>query len=77
MGNEKTLKRIETEIFDQSYKMWAEGTSDFKPTEELVSNHIAGYGFISDEIDIWYDNLQHFWRWNCKISYPQVSDGKK
>ena len=27
MGNEKTLKRQETEIFDQSYKMWAEGTN--------------------------------------------------
>ena len=66
-----TVDRQHTEIFDQAHKMWAEGTSidtnDTKPKEQDIEKLLALEGFRSDEIDIWFDNLQKFWRWNCKI----------
>ena len=67
-----TVDRKHTEIFDQDRKKWAEGTSidanDTKPKEQDIQKLIELEGFKADEIDIWYDNLQKFWRWSCKIA---------
>ena len=67
-----TVNREHTEIFDQSWKMWAEGTSidakDTKPKEQDIEKLLELEGWKADEIDIWHDNLQKFWRWSCKIA---------
>ena len=67
-----TVDRDNTEIFDQEWKMYAEGTSigegeGLEPNEEDIQKLLATEGWIADEIDIWFDNLQKFWRWSCKI----------
>lgn len=62
-----TVERINTEIFDQVHQMWAEGTSDIEPLEVDIQNLLDGEGFEVDEIDFWFDNMQVFWRWYCKI----------
>ena len=53
--------------------MWAEVTSigsgeGLEPKEADIQNLLASEGWIADEIDIWFDNLQKFWRWSCKIA---------
>lgn len=66
-----TVDRKHTEIFDQSWKMWAEGTSidasGTEPEEQDIEKLLELEGWKADEIDIWYDSLQKFWRWGCKI----------
>jgi len=64
------LRREETEIRDHSHLMDAEGTSDIQPSELDVQHHLSEYGWIADEIDIFYDSMQKIWRWNCSISKP-------
>lgn len=64
------LRREETEIRDQLHLMDAEGTSDVQPSELDVQRHLAEYGWVADEIDIFFDSMQHIWRWNCTISKP-------
>lgn len=64
-----------TEIFDQAHQMWAEGTSigagkGLEPKEKDIQHLLGTEGWIADEIDIWFDNLQGFWRWSCKIVRP-------
>lgn len=68
-----TVDREHTEIFDQSHKMWAEGTSiasnkELEPKEQDIQKLLAYEGWIANEIDIWFDNMQRFWRWSCKIT---------
>lgn len=70
-----TVDRKHTEIFDQAHQMWAEGTSigsgggeGLKPKEADIQKLLGDEGWIVDEIDIWFDNLQKFWRWSCKIA---------
>jgi len=68
-----TVDREHTEIFDQAHQMWAEGTSigsgeGLEPKEADIQKLLSGEGWIADEIDIWFDNLQKFWRWSCKIA---------
>jgi hypothetical protein len=70
-----TVDRQHTEIFDQAHQMWAEGTSigegeGLEPKEQDIQHLLGGEGWIADEIDIWFDNLQKFWRWSCKIARP-------
>lgn len=62
-----TIERTNTEIFDQAHQMWAEGTSSIEPLEVDIQNLLDGEGFGVDEIDFWFDNMQGFWRWCCKI----------
>ena len=68
-----TVDREHTEIFDQEHKMWAEGTSigageGLEPKEQDIQYLLGSEGWSTDEIEIWYDNFQKFWRWNCKIA---------
>lgn len=65
-----SLSRSETEIRDHLHLMDAEGTSDVQPSELDIQRHLAEYGWVADEIDIFYDSMQHIWRWNCAISKP-------
>ena len=70
-----TVDRQHTEIFDQSHQMWAEGTSigaceGLEPKEQDIQNLLGSEGWVADEIDIWFDTLQKFWRWSCKIARP-------
>ena len=62
-----TVERKNTEIFDQKHQMWAEGTSDVEPLEKDIKNLLGGEKWSSDKINIWFDNMQGFWRWNCNI----------
>lgn len=68
-----TVNREHTEIFDQTHKKWAEGTSigageGLQPKEQDIQHLLSGEGWVADEIDIWFDSLQKFWRWSCKIT---------
>ena len=47
--------------------MDAEGTSDEQPTEKAIQTLLGVEGWCCDEIDIWFDDMQGFWRWNCTI----------
>ena len=65
-----TVDRKHTEIFDQTDKMWAEGSSNYKnikPKEIDIQNLLGHDGWLTDEIDIWFDDFQKCWRWCCKI----------
>ncbi len=71
-----TVDRKHTEIFDQAHQMWAEGTSigdgeGLKPKVEDIQNLLSSEGWVTDEIDIWFDDLQKFWRWSCKIAHTK------
>lgn len=67
-----TVDRKHTEIFDQAHQMWAEGTSiggeGLEPKEADIQKLLGSERWATDEIDIWFDNLQKFWRWSCKIA---------
>ena len=68
-----TVDRQHTVIFDQTHEMWAEGTSigeGLKPKEQDIQQLLGGEGWIADEIDIWFDNLQKFLSWSCRIVRP-------
>lgn len=67
-----TVDKEHTEIFDQKHQMCAEGTSigsgGLEPKEVDIQKLLGNEGWLADdEIDIWFDNLQKFWRWSCKI----------
>lgn len=62
-----TLERKNTEIFDQAHQMWAEGTSDDKPEINDIKILLKSENWNIYNIDIWYDTMQGFWRWNCNI----------
>lgn len=64
------LRRENTEIRDHSHLMDADGSCDLQPSELDVQRHVAECGWVADEIDIFYDSMQHVWRWNCTISKP-------
>lgn len=55
-----------------AHQMWAEGTSigsgeGLEPKEQDIQHLLSGEGWVADEIDIWFDDLQKIWRWSCKI----------
>ena len=62
------LLRENTEIRDKKFLMDADGTSENEPSELDIIKHLEYEGWLCDEIDIWYDNMMGFWRWNCKIT---------
>ena len=70
-----TVDRQHTEILDRPDQMWAEGTSiefgeDFKPKANEIETLLKAENWLMYDLDIWYDNLQGFWRWSCKIMRP-------
>ena len=66
-----TVTRENTEIRDQTPDlMVAEGTSDVEPKSKDIKELLLSENWNSSNIDIWFDNMQGFWRWNCDISRP-------
>lgn len=71
-----TVDRKHTEIITTRPPAWAEGTSikigredieSFKPKESEITKILIAEGWQPASIDIWFDDLQGFWRWSCKI----------
>ena len=56
-----------TQIFSESWKMYAEGRAKSEPTYEEISKYLADRGYSALTIDIWYDTFQSDWCWNCDI----------
>ena len=72
-----TVDRKHTEILDRPDQMWAEGTAiwfgksdKFKPKANEIENLLKAENWLIYDLDIWYDSLQGFWRWSCKIARP-------
>jgi hypothetical protein len=63
----KLFKKEETEFRTQTFLMDAEGTTETEPTKEQVFEFVTSRGYYADAIDIWYDSMQHTWRWSCNI----------
>jgi hypothetical protein len=47
--------------------MWAEGTSDVEPKANDIEKLLKEENWNIYDVDIWFDYMQGFWRWNCKI----------
>lgn len=62
-----TIKGEDFEIFDQAYMMYAEGCQYDKPTEVDVSLAVSHAYYYAYNIEIFFDDLQKFWRWTCDI----------
>lgn len=65
--NNLATARENTQINDQTNNPWAEGITTMKPVEEYIRWMLASEGWIAGEIDVFYDKLQGFWRWECDI----------
>jgi len=59
------LSRENTEI--REHEMWAEGTADNEPTEYEVIQHMHEFNWEVENVEIWRDHIQQFWRWNCDL----------
>lgn len=62
------LQRQNTEIEDQAHKMWAEGSCDNEPTNDEIVIFMTECGWAIYNINISFDNMQGFWRWNCDLA---------
>lgn len=69
----RSVTRENTEICDQAHQMFAEGTSDIEPKEIDIQKMLAEELLAVDEIEIFFDNLQGFWRWSCKIAHLKTT----
>ena len=49
-------------------EMWLEGTSDKKPFESDIIEHAKAKGFYLENIKIWFDTFQSFWRFNADLA---------
>lgn len=65
---EKNVKDRETEIRTQVHLMDAEGTCDNRPTIREINTYLRGKGFDGENFEIFYDDMQKTWRWNCDIT---------
>jgi hypothetical protein len=63
----------ESEFRTQKHLMDAEGTTDTEPSKEAVFNYVKSRGYYADAIDVWYDTMQHIWRWSCNIIYMRFN----
>lgn len=64
-----------TEIFSQQHKMFAEGIGSYanlKPTEIDIQELLKSKGFSAESVEIWFDEFQGLWRWNCKIEKVNI-----
>ena len=48
-------------------EMWLEGSADNKPSESEIIEYAKGRGFELENIKIWFDNFQEFWRFNADL----------
>jgi len=65
----------ESELRTQKHLMDAEGTTDTEPSKEAVFNYVKSRGYYADAIDVWYDTMQHVWRWSCNIIEVSANNG--
>ena len=62
------MNREEVEIRTQTHLMDAEGAHNYKPDSEDIKTLIEREGFRCRNLEIWFDDFQNLWRWNCDIS---------
>ncbi|HRW20972.1 MAG TPA: hypothetical protein P5509_03285 [Bacteroidales bacterium] len=58
-----TVDRYHTEIFSDR----AEGTSDIKPITQDIQKLLRTESYVTEDIKIWFDDMQGFWRWSSTI----------
>ncbi len=58
---------MEYEYRDRDFEMWLEGTSDEKPFESDIIEDAKSKGFHLNNIEIWFDTFQSFWRFNADL----------
>lgn len=72
-----TIDIKHTEIITTRPPAFAEGTSiehgkenidKFKPKKVEIVEMLNKEGWQPSMIDIWFDELQGFWRWSCQIN---------
>jgi len=51
----------------QQHEMIVEGTCDDKPTLPEIMEHGAKNGFFVSDIEMWFDSMQGFWRFNGNL----------
>lgn len=56
-----------TEIESQAHKMWAEGSCDLQPNDFEIIAFMIEQKWAVRNVIIFYDTMQHFWRWNCDL----------
>jgi len=66
---ELTLKldNMEYEYRIRDWEMWLEGTSDNEPNKEEIIIHAKSKGYKLNDIEIWFDNMQGFWRFSADL----------
>lgn len=58
---------IEYEFRDSVHEMLLEGTSYDEPNESEIKEHCLHKGYESQNLEIWFDNLQKFWRFDANL----------
>ena len=58
---------MQYEYRDRGWEMWLEGSSDEKPKKNEIINHAKNKGYMLKNIQIWFDNMQGFWRFQADI----------
>jgi hypothetical protein len=58
---------MEYEYRDRDWEMWLEGSSDEKPIKSDIVEHAKSNGYSLENIKIWFDNMQHFWRFSADL----------
>ena len=60
-------KKMEYEYKDRDWEMWLGGTSDNEPNKKEIIEHAKGKGYKLNDIEIWFDNMQGFWRFSADL----------
>ncbi|NQY43937.1 MAG: hypothetical protein HRT87_11410 [Legionellales bacterium] len=58
---------MEYEYRDRDWEMWLEGTADNEPNKKEMIEHAKGKGYKLNDIEIWFDNMQGFWRFSADL----------
>lgn len=56
-----------TEFRTTTPDKWAEGSCDEKPSEDDVKDYLLKEGYLSMNIDVWFDNMMQCWQWYADI----------
>ena len=58
---------IEYEFSDSEHEMLLEGSSYDKPRDSEIIEHCLRKGYELQNLEIWFDNLQKFWRFDANL----------
>lgn len=58
---------MEYEYRKRDWEMWLEGTSDSEPNKEEIIKHAKSNNYQLNNIEIWLDNMQGFWRFSADL----------